>query len=111
MAAQKNNLKGYHYLQCRTLGHSWIATEATRRPSFGFYMWLECSRCTMQRRDIIDLLGQVSSRYYVQPTGYKNPAVRQRMDYRRELVHQLVQAGKGARRKKQELPALARRMA
>jgi hypothetical protein len=61
------------YLRCRTFGHVWEEFVAVGKPKpiTGFRLSLLCTSCRMERHDGIDTLGQVGTRQYVQPPGYK----------------------------------------
>lgn len=83
-------IKGYDFVQCRTLGHSWQSTNATKGPLFGYYLWLECSVCSMIRMDTINALGRVGSRSYRQPEGYRNPGISDRSTYRLEMMNRVM---------------------
>lgn len=68
--------------QCRTFGHAWYEQDATRAPLFGYYMWLQCERCDTIRKDIVDLRGDLSSRHYQYPNGYKASEKLAKSEYR-----------------------------
>lgn len=84
--SKKRVLEDYKYVMCRSFGHSWRPVDVDRKPMFGYLVSLECRECTMLRHDIINQLGQVGSRSYKQPDGYRNPEHSQRAEYRRELI-------------------------
>lgn len=75
----------YEYVECRAIGHAWEPTQATRRPGFVSYMWMQCTRCETIRKDVIDMNGRVTARWYKQPHGYRNPGYA-RGDHRKVLV-------------------------
>ena len=79
-------VKNYEYVTCRALGHAWEVDDKGKPSKWGRTVWLECARCEMRRKDIVDLLGQIGSRYYVQPEGYRNPDVTDRAAYRIEML-------------------------
>lgn len=59
------------YWECRHLGHAWEQIPVTRRPPFGIYIWLRCTRCYTKREDIINrFTGDLESRRYEHPEGY-----------------------------------------
>jgi hypothetical protein len=72
-----DNLEEYplNYLFCRTFGHRWeeFVPVGKRKPITGFRLSLLCTSCTMERHDGIDTLGRVSTRQYLQPSGYRLP--------------------------------------
>ena len=59
--------------KCDTVGHAWEETmDSTWRSEMGIPLTLLCQRCTDQRWDVIDpATGDVVSRRYVKPDGYK----------------------------------------
>lgn len=60
------------HARCRAFGHSWEEIPAARKPEFGVYVWLRCTRCTMERHDIINPFnGDLLSRAYDAPDGYR----------------------------------------
>lgn len=83
-------VKQYDFVECRTLGHSWKSTNATKGPLFGYYLWLECSQCGMIRMDTINALGRVGARSYRQPDGYRNPEISDRATYRLEMMNRVL---------------------
>lgn len=60
------------FVRCRTFGHAWdeFVPVGMRKPSFGFRISLVCTSCGKERHDVIDQLGQVAYRDYVDPDGY-----------------------------------------
>ena len=62
------------YIRCRTYGHAWyeFSPGQMARPLFGFRLSLKCERCTTERHDLIDANGEVGSREYRYPDGYKD---------------------------------------
>jgi hypothetical protein len=60
-------------VRCRTYGHGWDewTPVGMRKPPWGFRLSLRCVRCGTERHDIIDANGDVSSRKYYYPDGYK----------------------------------------
>lgn len=60
------------FMECRLYGHKWTPfVPMMRRPSFGWRDSLRCDRCTAERHDLIDSLGNVGQREYRHPEGYK----------------------------------------
>ena len=60
------------FVKCRSWGHEWDTfAPLRRRASWGTLMSLRCSRCSMERHDTIDANGDVSTRQYKPPPGYK----------------------------------------
>jgi len=86
------------HLRCRTYGHAWQDGETDETPFFGVYLVIDCLRCRMQRRDIVDLTGKVASRSYSKVEGYRLPGVG-RQEFRAELVKR-QQAKVKAKRKR-----------
>lgn len=58
------------FIRCRTLGHSWIDYDSNWKPMFGMPLTLRCERCGMERRDTIDMGGNLNGRHYTRPEGY-----------------------------------------
>lgn len=79
------DLRNYQFVECRALGHQWVP-DSTLKSSFGFTIGLRCAECGTGRVDAIDIFGDVFSRRYVQPPGYKNPEKKNRRDYRLEML-------------------------
>lgn len=79
----------YPYKLCRSMGHAWKPTDVDRSPAFGIYVWFECDRCTMLRKDTLNILGMVAARSYKQPEGYRDPD-HDRTDFRRAMVEELL---------------------
>lgn len=63
------------YQMCRGLGHAWDIYEPgvgqRKGAPWGQRLSLRCTRCAMERHDTFDLLGDLSTRKYNQPSGYK----------------------------------------
>jgi hypothetical protein len=60
-------------LRCRTYGHSWdeFYPDNLGTPMFGFRLSLRCTRCTTERHDVIDHIGQVGQRRYIYAPDYQ----------------------------------------
>ena len=60
-------------LRCRTYGHAWdeFYPDNLGTPMFGWRLSLRCARCTAERHDTIDHIGQVGSRRYIYPQDYQ----------------------------------------
>lgn len=64
------------YVKCRSWGHEWDDfIPIGRRRSWGITISLRCDRCTTERHDTIDQIGNLSKRQYVYPEGYKLSAI------------------------------------
>ena len=69
---------GYKYDKCRgMLRHAWHSVDSNHwfvaalpSPS-AVPFTIRCERCDTERRDVIDSNGEVVSRRYVYPVGYK----------------------------------------
>jgi hypothetical protein len=63
----------FDYLVCRTFGHAWeeFVPVGMRKPVTGYRMSLHCHTCGTERHDSIDVNGNVGSRRYYYPEGYK----------------------------------------
>lgn len=64
------------YIACRTWGHAWFSADAEGSWAQGWGgtgnpVCLRCERCTAERRDVIDSLGEVIYRRYLHPENYK----------------------------------------
>lgn len=61
------------FVECRALGHAWESFTPIDRPSHLFrnVLSLRCVRCGTERHDAIDLSGDVTSRRYRHPEGYR----------------------------------------
>ena len=60
------------FLRCQTLGHAWDDyDDSDWTPTWGVGLALRCLRCGTSRRDIINANGDLGSRSYVYPDGYK----------------------------------------
>ena len=88
------------YLMCRTIGHEWdlFTPIGMERPTWGIRLSLRCDRCSMERHDIVDTLGEVASRTYVQPENYSMSHIPiddrpGRVDYRVELARRYGERG------------------
>lgn len=66
------------FQKCRSFGHMWdyfIPLAGDKRPApWGHRVSIRCERCGAERHDIIDTLGQVSSRNYDYPDDYQMAA-------------------------------------
>jgi hypothetical protein len=60
------------WLKCRSFGHTWeeFLPVGKRKPEFGFRISLLCTTCSMERHDILDVLGNLATRDYKEPEGY-----------------------------------------
>lgn len=60
------------YITCRTISHAWDEFHPMMRPpEFGWRLSLRCTRCTMERHDLISRVTfELLQRYYVPPEGY-----------------------------------------
>ena len=67
------------FATCQTFGHAWIPQSQAKSgwtPDYGHGIVLSCERCGCERRDTIDLNGDLSARSYDYPAGYqRDPAV------------------------------------
>lgn len=81
------------YEKCRTWGHAWsdFIPADKRQPGWGRRFSLRCDRCATERHDVIDTLGELSTRQYVYPDDYQmardeRPTMQQlRLDLLRQL--------------------------
>lgn len=74
MASTRLGIK-VEYQICRGLGHAWDIYEPgvgqRKGAPWGQRLSVLCVRCGMERHDTFDVLGELSSRKYHQPSGYK----------------------------------------
>ena len=61
------------FIRCRVFGHSWddFSPVGMRNPSWGTRVSIRCLRCTTERHDIYNSLGEVGYRRYIYPGGYQ----------------------------------------
>lgn len=59
------------FVRCHTWGHTWYETDGDYKPLFGYLFALRCDRCGAIRNDIYDVHGQLASRNYRYPDGYR----------------------------------------
>lgn len=68
----KQTPRRYAYPVCRTFGHTWKwELEHKKERVFGDRIVLSCSSCGMLRLDGVGLTGEILTRSYVQPDGYR----------------------------------------
>lgn len=95
------------YVICRTVGHSWDDDPTGEwNTIFGWTMQLRCTRCTTQKLEAINNLGEVMARHYRYPNGYRvvrdRPGDRlHRHDFRAELMRRRIIARRVTKRGKQ----------
>lgn len=92
------NLKGYNeqYLLCRTLGHAWMVDERTKKKTKGIgshVIVLGCGRCNMTRIDSYSYRGELITRAYRQPEGFKLNFKPSLVDLRKTLFIKPVKKG------------------
>jgi hypothetical protein len=83
-------VSGDQVVRCRTYGHAWdeFTEGSLGPPMLDWRLSLRCIRCSTQRHDEINLLGEVGSRRYLYPEGYRSAVGEPRMtreDYRQAL--------------------------
>lgn len=62
------------YLRCRHRGHAWDDIPVTEKRTANAVIWFRCERCASERHDEINRFnGELISRKYIYPTGYKLP--------------------------------------
>jgi hypothetical protein len=59
--------------RCRIYGHAWeeFYPDNLGTPLYGWRLSLRCTRCTTERHDTIDHIGQISQRRYIYADGYQ----------------------------------------
>lgn len=81
----------YKFTECR-LNHRWLRTRAPQRtPSWGYLISYECEGCGAIRNDTINDQGELSTRQYLYPDGYKLEAGLVRARFRQHLIGQFSQ--------------------
>lgn len=73
--------------QCRTFGHAWYEVDGDYQPLFGYLFALRCERCGTTRNDVIDIHGELGTRNYRHPEGYKESEKITRAEYRVRLIN------------------------
>jgi hypothetical protein len=75
------------FIHCRTYGHSWDEFTPLTRPNrvFSWQTHLRCTRCTTERHDSYDTLGEVVQREYKYVEGYALAEKLTRAQFRLEL--------------------------
>jgi hypothetical protein len=60
-------------LRCRIYRHAWdeFYPDDLGVPLYGWRLSLRCTRCTTERHDVIDHIGQLAQRQYIYPDGYR----------------------------------------
>jgi hypothetical protein len=60
-------------LRCRIYGHAWdeFYPDDLGVPLYGWRLSLRCTRCTTERHDVIDHIGQVGQRRYIYAPDYQ----------------------------------------
>src|SRR5204862_332073 len=63
------------YTRCGTYGHAWFEADSDWRTEVGVPLTLRCERCMTERRDAVSRsTGELVSRHYVYPEGYRYSA-------------------------------------
>ena len=58
------------YIRCRAIGHSWDDYDSNWVPQYGEPITVRCERCGSERRDSVDVHGELLSRHYYKPQNY-----------------------------------------
>lgn len=78
----------YQFTECR-LNHRWLRTKVPKRnASWGYLISYECEGCGAIRNDTIDANGNLSTRQYLYPEGYKLEAGLVKAKFRQHLIGQ-----------------------
>ena len=80
------NRRQHIHDQCHTFGHAWFEVDGDYKPLFGTLFALKCERCGAIRNDIFDVHGELASRNYRYPEGYREGKVT-RAEYRVRLMN------------------------
>jgi len=96
---------GYQFNDCRgMLRHSWHETDSTWfEGSDGTPFTIRCERCDTERRDVLGTnTGDLVSRHYIYPTGYRiDPAARPKIvDFRLAWLDDQIASMKARRSNK-----------
>lgn len=59
------------FIRCNTIGHAWFDVPADWSAEFGIPVTLRCERCGTERRESFNRYGDLLTRHYVHPDGYK----------------------------------------
>jgi len=89
------------FIRCNTIGHAWFDYDNSDwKPSWGDPLVLRCERCGTERRDTIGGGGQIISRQYFHPPGYKYARGTKptRAEFRRLLLEERIREARAARR-------------
>jgi hypothetical protein len=80
--------KGYRYVECRAIGHSWDQIDDDRsHKSFGAALQFRCTRCYSVRRDVVSTVtGELLYRSYSKPDDYATSDPLDRNDWRLLLI-------------------------
>lgn len=76
------------FLRCRTFGHAWSEFDPEGGVDWHRDHWritLRCDHCRTERYDVLDWRGDVLTRNYWYPDGYKQAGLPRRADFRMEL--------------------------
>lgn len=90
------------FVRCNTLGHSWDDYDSNwAAPSGTAPLTLRCQRCGTERRDTIDSYGDLVTRSYSYPEGYRygrgeRPS---RSDFRMVLLQERMRDARSARKR------------
>lgn len=87
-------------LRCKALGHRWadFSPVDMKRPSFGWRLSLRCERCTTERHDLLNSLGELigGGRQYVYVEGYREAEKLSRPELRMVLRNRIKRFGSEA---------------
>ena len=91
------------FIRCGTLGHAWHDYDTVGwTTTMGVPLTLRCERCGTERRDVIGAYGQLVTRHYAYPQGYKYPRGQKRPDrsqFRIMLLTKRIQESRNTRSK------------
>lgn len=61
------------YIRCGAYGHAMFQYDNSEwTPTFGDPLTLRCERCTTERRDTLDIHGELAQRDYIHPADYND---------------------------------------
>ena len=92
----------YEYTACRTIGHAWDVLATAQRwggPAMpgGDVLKLRCTRCAMEREDVIDG-GTLLARHYKRPSAYHYRRTT-RTEWRAQFINNLTRKDRNAQRR------------
>jgi hypothetical protein len=88
-------------LRCATIGHAWFDVDSTWKPNMGVPLTVRCERCGRERRDTLDVHGEVLNRdYWPRKSWLRYPKHQRpsRAEFRQLLLKQRMLEAREARK-------------